>query len=209
MRTRGGGNSINLDGHHHDPLANVSDPDAVFDLHDDFVDDNSLPVNDNVTDDHYDSAQSCDSGYIPPAKKSKAKTRGGFRKNSLRTRGGRNSINLDGHHHDPLPNVSDPDFAFDLQGDVLHDPLPNVSDPDVDLHDDFVLNWTNIPREKRQFDFTGPRRGPNINVDIPSGPLQVFKTFITEEMVNNIVLFTNSYADKSSSGGRTFDWKIT
>ena len=81
----------------------------------------------------------------------------------------------------------------------MPDPLPNA-DPDFDLHD-FTLDWSDIPREKRQFNFTGPRRAPVINIDDPlhpsaSDPLLVLKTFITEEMVNNnIVLFTNMYGD--------------
>ena len=55
--------------------------------------------------------------------------------------------------------------------------------------------WSDPARaNKRRFEFTGTP-SVNINPVIPDSPLAFLKTFITDELVDNIVLFTNRYAD--------------
>ena len=54
--------------------------------------------------------------------------------------------------------------------------------------------WSNIVRAKRRLNFQGI---PGVHAEPydPSSPLTFLKTFITDELVENIVNFTSKYAD--------------
>ena len=56
------------------------------------------------------------------------------------------------------------------------------------------FRWIDSGRPRRQFEFSGAAKGPTITVDDPSDPLEILKTFITNEMIDSIVEYTNLYA---------------
>ena len=64
--------------------------------------------------------------------------------------------------------------------------IPSYGDADV-------FSWNNISRPFREFQFTGT---PGVKV-VPNDntcPLSVLKTFLTDRVISNIVLYTNTYA---------------
>ena len=71
-----------------------------------------------------------------------------------------------------------------------HQPhIPRISLSDS--LDDFT--WNDNNRDYREFLFAGAS-GVKINVDDPTCPLSILKTFLSDELINNVVLFTNTYA---------------
>ena len=52
--------------------------------------------------------------------------------------------------------------------------------------------WNSNGRGPREFHFTGTSGVTNIGDD-PSCPLSVLKTFLTDDLISNIVKFTNTY----------------
>ena len=57
-----------------------------------------------------------------------------------------------------------------------------------------IPSWSDTVRAKRRFNFQGI---PGVHAEPydPSNPLAFLKTFITDELVENVVNFTNKYAD--------------
>ena len=57
-----------------------------------------------------------------------------------------------------------------------------------------IPSWSDTIHAKRRFNFQGT---PGVHAEPydPSSPLALLKTFVTDEIVENIVNFTNKYAD--------------
>ena len=67
--------------------------------------------------------------------------------------------------------------------------------PHIPLSDDIDdFTWSDDNRDYREFLFAGPS-GVKINLDDTTFPLSILKTFLTDELISNIVLFTNTYAE--------------
>ena len=67
--------------------------------------------------------------------------------------------------------------------------------PHIPLSDDIDdFTWSDDNRDYREFLFAGPS-GVKINLDDTTCPLSILKTFLTDELISNIVLFTNTYAE--------------
>ena len=59
----------------------------------------------------------------------------------------------------------------------------------IDLNE---FHWNSNGRGPREFHFTGTSGVKNINDDT-SCPLSVLKTFLTDDLISNVVKFTNAY----------------
>ena len=69
---------------------------------------------------------------------------------------------------------------------------PGSDDDDNDGNDE--VHWDNIARDYRQFGFMG-EPGVKVQPDDITCPLEVLKTFLTDEIMNDIVTYTNEYAE--------------
>ena len=87
----------------------------------------------------------------------------------------------------PLPEVNQPE-----EDDIDNDQnIENINDDD---QDDNYFKWNDIKRDRREFQFTGSPGVKNIPTN-PTCPLEVFKTFLSENIINDIVQYTNLYAN--------------
>ena len=64
--------------------------------------------------------------------------------------------------------------------------------------------WDDNARPFWVFPFTGIP-GVKVNIDDSTCPLSIFKTFLTDEMVDDIVTYTNVYALERSSRHSTLN----
>ena len=68
--------------------------------------------------------------------------------------------------------------------------IPNI--PSYNSVDD-VFSWNNNMQPFHEFQFTG-EPGVKVVPNDPTCPLSILKTFLTNDVINNIVLYTNTYA---------------
>ena len=71
----------------------------------------------------------------------------------------------------------------------LQSPVPSHYSADAN---EFI--WNDNERATREFHFSGTPGVKNIT-DNPDCPLSILKTFLTDELIDNIVVFTNVYAE--------------
>ena len=92
---------------------------------------------------------------------------------------------------DPVGNVQDVPSAIPSSS-----PFPPQSSyvPNIPSYDNVdIFTWTNNSRPFQEFEFIGL---PGVKV-VPRDhicPLSIVKTFLTDEVISNIVLYTNTYA---------------
>ena len=92
---------------------------------------------------------------------------------------------------DPVGNVQDVPSAIPSSSSFPPQPLyvPNI--PSYDNVD--VSTWTNNSRPFQEFEFIG-LPGVKVAPHDHICPLSILKTFLTDEVISNIVLYTNTYA---------------
>ena len=90
-----------------------------------------------------------------------------------------------------LPSVEAPLFHqfIDTANDVNNSQNKNNVNNYTDVNE---FLWNSNERGPREFHFTGSSGVKNISDD-PSCPLSVLKTFLTDDLILNIVKFTNTY----------------
>ena len=92
---------------------------------------------------------------------------------------------------DPVGNVQDVPSA--IPSGSSFPPQPSY-EPNIPSYDNLdVFTWTNNSRPFQEFEFIGlpeVKVGPRDHIC----PLSILKTFLTDEVISNIVLYTNIYA---------------
>ena len=74
-----------------------------------------------------------------------------------------------------------------------NDTSDSGSDNNINNHYDENLDWNDNPRDYREFPFTGPSGVNSFPNDITC-PFEVLKTFLSDDIIQNLVEYTNAYA---------------
>ena len=88
----------------------------------------------------------------------------------------------------PSPPLKSASMLLSQSVHPLQSPAP------APLQNDYKFIWNDNFRGPREFNFSGTPGVQNIS-DNPSCPLTVLKTFLTDEIICNIVTFTNTYVE--------------
>ena len=93
------------------------------------------------------------------------------------------------------PPATPPQSLSPLPATLLYDPLtqlPSVPSQYSGKANEFC--WNDNGRGSREFNFFGSPGVKNISEN-PNCPLSILKTFLTDELIDDIVIFTNTYAE--------------
>ena len=126
-----------------------------------------------------------DPSTIPPFPMTPSKNSHPLSTNKYKTKDVKfNNLNSENNNENNNENSS---------SDIPSTPQPYI--PHIPLSDDIDdFTWSEDSRGFREFLFAGSS-GVKINVADPTCPLSIIKTFLTDELLSNIVLFTNTYAE--------------